>query len=53
MICFVWSPKGFLTGSPTTPGSILVGYHFERNDLVLRQLHRWPFHANSTATGSS
>jgi hypothetical protein len=30
---FVWSPKGFLTGSPTTPGSILVGYSFERNDL--------------------
>jgi len=30
---FIWSPKGFLTGSPTTPGSILIGYSFERNDL--------------------
>ncbi|MGE5220086.1 MAG: hypothetical protein ACM3SP_24035 [Chloroflexota bacterium] len=30
---FLWSPKGFLTGSPTTPGSILIGYSFERNDL--------------------
>ena len=30
---FLWSPKGFLTGSATTPGSILVGTHFERNDM--------------------
>jgi len=30
---YVWSPKGFLTGSATTPGSILVGTHFERNDM--------------------
>jgi len=30
---FLWSPKGFLTGSPTTTGSILVGYSFERNDV--------------------
>ncbi|HWO40606.1 MAG TPA: hypothetical protein VNO43_02250 [Candidatus Eisenbacteria bacterium] len=30
---FVWSPKGFLTGSATTPGSILLGFHFERNDV--------------------
>ena len=30
---FLWSPKGFLTGSPNTPGSILVGTHFERNDV--------------------
>jgi hypothetical protein len=29
---FLWSPKGFLTGSANTPGSILVGAHFERND---------------------
>jgi hypothetical protein len=29
---YVWSPKGFLTGSPNTPGSILLGTHFERND---------------------
>ena len=29
---FVWSPKGFLTGSSNTAGSILLGYHFERND---------------------
>ncbi len=30
---FLWSPKGFLTGSPNTPGSILVGTHFERTDV--------------------
>jgi len=29
---YLWSPKGFLTGSSSTPGSVLVGYHFERND---------------------
>jgi hypothetical protein len=32
---FVWSPKGFLTGSATTPGSILIGTHFERVDMSL------------------
>ena len=30
---FVWSPKGFLTGTANTPGSILVGTHFERTDV--------------------
>jgi hypothetical protein len=30
---FLWSPKGFFTGSPTTTGSILVGTHFERVDM--------------------
>jgi len=30
---FLWSPKGWLTGSSTTAGSILVGYHFERTDM--------------------
>jgi len=30
---FIWSPKGFLTGSSTTPGSILVGTHFERAQI--------------------
>jgi len=30
---FLWSPKGWLTGSPTTVGSVLVGYSFERNNL--------------------
>jgi hypothetical protein len=29
---FIWSPQGFLTGSPTTVGSILIGTHFERNN---------------------
>ncbi|MGH8546161.1 MAG: hypothetical protein ACREX3_21570 [Gammaproteobacteria bacterium] len=29
---YVWSPKGFLTGSTSTPGSILLGTHFERSD---------------------
>jgi hypothetical protein len=30
---FLWSPKGFLTGSATTPGSILIGTHFERVNM--------------------
>jgi hypothetical protein len=30
---FLWSPKGFLTGSSTQTGSILVGTHFERTDI--------------------
>ena len=32
---YVWSPKGWLTGSTNTPGSILFGTHFERNDASL------------------
>src|SRR5262245_5865907 len=30
---YLWSPKGFLTGSANTPGSILVGTHFERTNV--------------------
>jgi len=30
---YLWSPKGFLTGSATTTNSILVGTHFERVDM--------------------
>jgi len=30
---YLWSPKGFLTGSSTTTNSILVGTHFERVDM--------------------
>jgi len=30
---FLWSPKGFLTGSANTAGSILIGTHFERVDM--------------------
>jgi hypothetical protein len=30
---FLWSPKGFFTGSPTTAGSVLFGTHFERTDV--------------------
>jgi hypothetical protein len=30
---FLWSPKGFLTGSANTPGSVLFGTHFERVDV--------------------
>jgi len=29
---FLWSPKGFLTGSSTTPNSILMGWGFSRAD---------------------
>ena len=30
---YLWSPKGFLTGSSTEAGSILTGTHFERVDM--------------------
>ena len=30
---YIWSPKGWFTGSANTPGSILFGTHFERNDI--------------------
>jgi hypothetical protein len=30
---FLWSPKGWLTGSSTTTNSILLGTHFERVDM--------------------
>jgi hypothetical protein len=30
---FLWSPKGLLTGSAGTPGSVLFGTHFERNSV--------------------
>jgi hypothetical protein len=30
---FLWSPKGFLTGNSNTPGSVLLGTHFERTDV--------------------
>ena len=32
---YLWSPKGFLTGSPNTTGSVLAGYHFERTDTSI------------------
>jgi hypothetical protein len=32
---FLWSPKGFLTGSASTTGSVLVGQHFERTDVSI------------------
>jgi uncharacterized small protein (DUF1192 family) len=31
---FLWSPKGFLTGSPSTAGSLLLGFNFERVDVT-------------------
>jgi hypothetical protein len=30
---FLWSPKGWLTGTANTPGSVLVGTHFERTNV--------------------
>jgi hypothetical protein len=30
---FMWSPKGWLSGSANTAGSVLVGTHFERTDV--------------------
>jgi cell division protein FtsB len=29
---FLWSPKGFLTGSANTPGSVVAGWNFARAD---------------------
>jgi hypothetical protein len=51
---YLWSPKGFLTGSATTPGSILVGTHFERNDMSVDCSNRpggAPFGIPCAATG--
>jgi hypothetical protein len=48
---YVWSPKGWLTGSVTTPGSILVGTHFERNDVECKgcpaTINSGQFHRNT------
>ena len=30
---FLWSPKGFLTGSSRTPNSVLLGWSFARSDM--------------------
>jgi hypothetical protein len=30
---FLWSPKGFLTGSSRTPHSLLLGWSFSRSDM--------------------
>ena len=30
---FLWSPKGFLTGSQTTPNSVMLSFGFERADM--------------------
>ena len=30
---WLWSPKGFFTGSSNTAGSVLFGTHFERTDV--------------------
>lgn len=30
---YLWSPKGWLTGSSSTAGSVLIGTHFERTDV--------------------
>jgi hypothetical protein len=42
---FLWSPKGFLTGSATTTNSILIGTHFERVNMSCGD------HISGAATG--
>jgi hypothetical protein len=32
---YLWSPKGWFTGSANTAGSVLVGTHFERTDVSI------------------
>ena len=58
---FLWSPKGFLTGTANTPGSILVGTHFERTDVScdyseMSAGHQWwsvpPRHLHHQRVGS-
>jgi hypothetical protein len=51
---FLWSPKGFLTGSANTAGSILVGTHFERTTCLvrLRRAAQRSMAGNSIATDS-
>ena len=49
---FLWSPKGFLTGSASTAGSILVGTHFERTDVSCGDSVR-PCRTHSGATGAT
>jgi len=48
---YVWSPKGWLTGSSTTPNSILFGTHFERNDVECKgcptSINSGQFHRNT------
>ncbi len=48
---YVWSPKGWLTGSATTPNSILFGTHFERNDVECEgcraSINSGQFHRNT------
>jgi hypothetical protein len=34
---FLWSPKGFFTGSQTTPNSIMLSWGFERGDMSCGQ----------------
>jgi hypothetical protein len=49
---FLWSPKGFLTGSATTAGSVLVGTHFERVDMSCGDSVRACRQTGSTGTSS-
>ena len=48
---YVWSPKGWLTGSATTPGSVLFGTHFERNNVECEgcpaSINSGQFHRNT------
>jgi hypothetical protein len=50
---FLWSPKGFLTGSPTTTGSILIGTHFERTDVSCGDSTRICLQTSSTGASQA
>ena len=53
---YLWSPKGFLTGTANTPGSILVGTHFERTDVsraLFQDVRRLSIAASSIAGPTS
>jgi hypothetical protein len=49
---WLWSPKGFLTGSSSTPGSVLVGTRFERVDVTCNAGGGAPGLGSSGCTGA-
>ena len=52
---FLWSPKGFLTGSAGTPGSILFGINggqFHRDRILLREWDLFYFVAPRMSVGA-
>jgi len=49
---FLWSPKGWLTGSSTQAGSVLIGTHFERVNMSCGDNTRTCLQSNSAGTAT-